>query len=396
MRALRLLGEGRSFYHCISRVVDRRKVFEGRDKEVFRKTMRNLEKFMGVRVVTYCLMGNHFHLLVEVPEPGSLRPLSEEELRGLLPLLNDSGTVATIEQELDRARERGDAVWRAEILERYERRRGSLSHFIKELKQRMTLYMNKKLDRTGTLWEGRFKSLLVEGHEISLMTVAAYIDLNPVRAGLVKSPEDYRWSGYSEALSGTRGAKLARRGLGIILSGCLHDRELRTDWRRTQNRYRQFLYEEGEVHETQTGAESDVRGSLPAGATPSSSLGRIPTMRPGFASGEVENAIRTQGVLPLTKVLRHRVRYLTDGVVLGTGSFVDGVFQREKEHGRGSPKRESGARKMRGAIWGVLRVMRDLRREVIGGGQDRELVPEAEKPGSRGPAKRRRCGGGGF
>ena len=363
MRALRLLGEGRSFYHCISRVVDRRKVFEGRDKEVFRKIMRNLERFMGVRVVTYCLMGNHFHLLVEIPEQGSLKPLSEEELRALLPLLHESAAVETIEQELDRARERGDATWQAEILERYERRRGSLSYFIKELKQRMTLYMNKKLDRTGTLWEGRFKSLLVEGHELSLMTVAAYIDLNPVRAGLVKNPEDYRWCGYAESLSGTRGAKQARRGLGIILSQCLHDSELRTDWRRTRNRYRQFLYEEGEVHETETetGEESAASGR----SSHRRSLGGI---RPGFASAEVEKVIQAQGVLPLRKVLRHRVRYMSDGVVLGTGSFVDGIFQREKEQGWDSPKRESGARKMRGAAWGVLRVMRDLRKGVLGKG----------------------------
>ena len=375
MRALRLLGEGRSFYHCISRVVDRRKVFEGRDKEVFRKTMRNLEQFMGVRVVTYCLMGNHFHLLVEIPEPGSLKPLDEEQLRALLPLLHDRAGVETIEQELDRARERGDEAWRAEILERYERRRGSLSYFLKELKQRMTLYMNKKLDRTGTLWEGRFKSLLVEGHELSLMTVAAYIDLNPVRAGLVEKPEDYRWCGYAEALSGTRGAKLARRGLGVVLSECLHDSELRTDWRRTQNRYRQFLYETGEVRESECESKSNEATATPhprsENATPPDSenatrRGVLRPIRPGFASAEVEKVIRARGVLPLSEVLRHRVRYLSDGAVLGTGAFVDGIFEREKERGRASPKRESGARHMRGASWGVLRVMRDLRKGVLG------------------------------
>ena len=371
MRALRLLGDGRSFYHCISRVVDRRKVFEGRDKEVFRKIMRNLERFMGVRVVTYCLMDNHFHLLVEVPEPGSLPPLDEEQLRALLPLLHDSAAVETIEQELDRAREQGDAAWQAEILERYERRRGSLSYFLKELKQRVTLYMNKKLDRTGTLWEGRFKSLLVEGHELSLMTVAAYIDLNPVRAGLVEKPEDYRWCGYAEALSGTRAAKLARRGLGVVLSECLHDSELRTDWRRTHNRYRQFLYEEGEVREYECDAEHTAPPSSTASASPRAShrpaTGPVlRPIRPGFASAEVEKVIRARGALPLREVLRHRVRYLSDGAVLGTGAFVDGIFEREKERGRASPKRESGAREMQGASWGVLRVMRDLRKEVLG------------------------------
>jgi putative transposase len=345
MRDLRLLGDGRSFYHCISRVVDRRKVFEGKDKEVFRKIMRNLERFMGVRVVTYCLMGNHFHLLVEVPDKGTLKPLSEDELRELLPFLHDCVAVETIEEELDRAREQGDVAWQAEILDRYERRRGSLSYFLKELKQRVTLYMNKKLDRTGTLWEGRFKSLLVEGHEMSLMTVAAYIDLNPVRAGLVKKPEDYRWSGYSEAFSGTKGAKLAREGLGVILSECLHDSELQTNWQRTQNRYRQFLYEEGEAR-----LADEYTGEG----------GRI-----GFTAEEVEEVVKAEGVMPIAAVLRHRVRYLSDGAVLGTAGFVDEIFLREKEAGRASPKRETGARMMRGAQWGEMRVMRDLRKEVI-------------------------------
>ena len=57
MRTARLLGEGRSFYHCVSRVVGRKIVFKDRDKAVFRKMMRSLEAFLGVKVVTYCFMG---------------------------------------------------------------------------------------------------------------------------------------------------------------------------------------------------------------------------------------------------------------------------------------------------------------------------------------------------
>jgi hypothetical protein len=51
--------------------------------------------------------------------------------------------------------------------------------------------------------------------------------------------------------------------------------------------------------------------------------------------------------------------------VLGTAGFVDEIFLREKEAGRASPKRETGARKMRGSQWGELRVLRDLKKEVI-------------------------------
>lgn len=210
----------------------------------------------------------------------------------------------------------------------------------------MTLYMNKKLGRTGTLWEGRYKSMLVEGDELALLTMAAYIDLNPVRAGIVAKPEDYRWCGYAEAVSGSRGAKLARSGLGLALAESLHDDSIRADWRRTANRYRQFLYEEG--------AEREADELTGEGA------------RRGFSEQEVEGVAESTGEMPLNAALRHRVRYFCDGAVLGTASFVEDVFVRRKEAGRFGETRQTGARKMRGAAWGDLRVLRDLQKDVIG------------------------------
>ncbi len=184
-------------------------------------------------MVTYCLMSNHSHLLPEVPDRGALAPLDEEGLLAVLPRLHDAVTVEGVRQELERARQAGDERWHREILDRYERRRGDLSLFLKELKLRVTFYMNKRLGRTGTLWEGRYKSVLVEDTERALLTMAAYIDLNPVRAGLAKTPEDYRWCGYAEALSGRRGAKAARGGLGRMLGEALQDGDFKHDWRRT-------------------------------------------------------------------------------------------------------------------------------------------------------------------
>jgi hypothetical protein len=77
----------------MSRVVDRRMVFKSKDKEVFRKILRNQETFTGVRVVTYCLMSNHFHLLLEVPAREALAPLDEDGLLAVLPLLHDAVSV---------------------------------------------------------------------------------------------------------------------------------------------------------------------------------------------------------------------------------------------------------------------------------------------------------------
>ena len=56
-----------AIYHCISRVVDRRFVFGDGEREAFRMFMRMQENFTGCRVLTYCVMSNHFHVLLEVP-----------------------------------------------------------------------------------------------------------------------------------------------------------------------------------------------------------------------------------------------------------------------------------------------------------------------------------------
>jgi putative transposase len=74
-----------------------------------------------------------------------------------------------------------------------------LSEFMKGLKQRFTQWFNGHHGRRGTLWEGRFKSVLVQdGYAARVM--AAYIDLNPIRAAMVQKPEDYKWCSYGEAV----------------------------------------------------------------------------------------------------------------------------------------------------------------------------------------------------
>ena len=60
-------------------------------------------------------------------------------------------------------------------------------------------YFNKRHNRTGTLWEGRYKSSVLDS-EAYLLTCMSYIDLNPVRAGLVEAPENFNWSSYKHLI----------------------------------------------------------------------------------------------------------------------------------------------------------------------------------------------------
>lgn len=73
---------------------------------------------------------------------------------------------------------------------------GGLSLMMQSLGRRYVRYINRLYNRTGTLWEGRFKSSLVES-ERYFLTCARYIELNPVRAAMVQNPADYPWSSYT-------------------------------------------------------------------------------------------------------------------------------------------------------------------------------------------------------
>ena len=345
MRQARIRGEGLSYYHCLSRVVDRRFIFGDEEREFAVALMRKLEAFLGLRVVTYALMSNHFHLLVEEPDREALPPLDRATLLRRLGYLYDRFTVESVREELDRAAATGNAVWMAQILGRYERRMGDVSIFMKEFKQRFTQWYNRRMGRKGTLWEERFKSVLVEGHEKALMTVAAYIDLNAVRAGMVERVEDYRWCGYASAVAGNR---WAREGLGRILrhSPLVSGEDWETNWEATAPVYRLWLYDQGEAPEVEDEG------------------GKIRKVRKGFSSAEVEAERERGGKMPLRQVIRLRVRYFTDGAVLGGAAFVESVYARHRE--RYGLKRKTGARPMEEADWEGLCVLRDLKRDRIG------------------------------
>lgn len=319
------LGEGCRYFHCISRVVNRDFVFGNEEREYFRQLLRKVEAFSGVRVLTWTILSNHFHLLVYVPDR---EKLTEKELLDRVGKLYDRQHVRELEGQLEQWRDPLFDEPRNALCERYFCRMYDLSEFMKTLKQRFTMWFNRGHGRKGTLWEERFKSVAVGGSWNAMLTVAAYIDLNSVRAGLVADPKDYRWCGYAEAVNGE---KAARTGIALAFE----EDGPPLDWGHVGTVYRKLLFGKRGRHDTQ------------AGITPQS----------------VEETLKNGGKLSIPALLRCRIRYFTDGAVIGTLGFVNRFF--ESRRTSFGPNRKSGARKMKGADWGDLRTLRDLQRDVI-------------------------------
>jgi REP element-mobilizing transposase RayT len=357
----------------ISRVVDRRLAFHREEKEHFRKLMRMYEAFSGCRVLAYAVMGNHFHLLLEVPprpetglDAGTLdRKVFAERLAGIY----RPGVVAEILKTLDiaLAATDGSEASRIRVTEEiagpYLVRMHDLSEFMNGVLKRFTRWFNRQHTRTGTLWEERFKSVIVESG-IPARTVTAYIDLNPVRAGLAADPADYRWSSYGEAVgAGARSVagKTARGGLvrALLCSDGVKDEPER--WGEVSGRYRLLLRQAME----RKGRSVAVRQGNEIGAAAGPAVaGFDDKTKDGVGDGptKVGGPFGFAREMGFAGVLMCRVRYFTSGAVIGSRETVEQCFEQARY--RFGSKRKTGARKMRGSATDaadVIWTMRDLR-----------------------------------
>jgi len=288
--------------HCVSRTVQGLKLLDDLSKETLTGMLWKLAGFCGLEVITYCIMSNHFHVLIRVPPAPQLT--DGQLIERLEGLYGPQGALTLLAREAMTERGKIDEDIRRKLLERM----GDVSAFVKELKQRFSRWYNRRHDRFGTLWAERFKSVLVEDQPSSVEAVAAYIDLNPVRAGLVEDPKDYRFCGYASAVAGNA---LARKGLMSF--------HAETKWGECAAAYRMRLFVGG-------------------GAAHQS--GKVV-----MDKEKIKEVLAQGGELSLGQVLRLRVRHMSDGVALGTRAFVEEVFVLYRD--KFGPKRKSGARPIR-------------------------------------------------
>ena len=340
-------------YHCVSRVVNREFVFGSVEKEQLRMFMRMYEVFSGNRVLSYCFMSNHIHVLLEVV-PAPWEGLTDGEFLRRLRAIHSEAAVAEVAGELAEACKLvaaglADESRVAAIHARFTYRMHDLSQFMKSFMQRYTQWHNGTHKRKGRLWEDRFKSVIVEDG-VACRTMAAYIDLNPVRAGMVADPASYRWSSYGEAVGGGNkgNGKKAREGL---VRACMSHEGVGFEsekWKEISRIYRRAM---GLALGRKSGrAEVDSRRRSQTTAT---------NTEEALAGKENGTVLPDLGIAAM---LLHRVRYFTDGAVIGGRAFVNEAFAAARE--RFGPRRISGARKLRGggaAAAGVLWSARDLR-----------------------------------
>jgi REP element-mobilizing transposase RayT len=263
-------------YHVISRTALDGFPFQVDEKEAFLAILRRYSQLFLTEVLGFCLMGNHFHLLVRMlPE----QRFSDRQIRQRFEAFYGESRVLTEGQM---------PCLRAKL--------ENLSEYIKAVKHAFSIDYNRRHDRAGTLWAQRFKSVIVEDGD-TLVHCLAYIDLNPVRAGLVQRPEQYRWSSLGYHVQRANRGHFLSLDLGLAAFG-----EMSTQER--LRRYRRHVYEAGAI---------------------------APANRPQAAviDAEILESERARAFsLGRIRRFRYRTRHFTDSGVIGSRGFVAKLYRR--------------------------------------------------------------------
>jgi REP element-mobilizing transposase RayT len=209
-RILALAGADSACQHVMSRMVDGLEFWDDVEKEALDRLLRKMAAFLGVRLLTHAVMGNHFHALLEIPnkEQWLARfdgPEGETAFWAHLATFYQGESLGRLRRRVEEARQTGRTGEADKIIDSIKRRMCDVSIWAKEVKERYSRWLNRRRNRQGTIWMDRFRNVLVQNGQ-ALHCMALYIEMNPVRAGLAGHPRDYRWCGLAAAARGDAGA----------------------------------------------------------------------------------------------------------------------------------------------------------------------------------------------
>ena len=265
-------------YHVMSRTALDGFPLGDIEKDFILNLIRKFSALYFVEILGFCIMGNHFHLLVKmIPEYN----YTDEEIQKRYD--NFYGD---------------DQMFAAGWIPSLRVKLSSLSEFVREIKVGFARYYNKRHHRRGYFWGDRFKSVIVENGE-TLIHCLAYIDLNPVRAGLVERPEDYRWNSLGYHVQTNKKDNFLSLDFGLVEFGVLEAEE-------RLRRYRRYVYEAGALDRPDKATAKTID------------------------KGILENERQKNFEIRRKDRFRHRTRYFTDSGIIGSREFVSTNYQKFK------------------------------------------------------------------
>jgi len=272
-----------AWYHLYCRVSARRGEFPLSGVAPTRRLIETIEHFSRIyfcEVAAFCVMGNHYHLVVRFEGE---REVSHEELRDRNRIMYPGRTA---QDQID--------LWSDEQWDHYRKRLFDVAEFMRNVQMAYARWYNRANERHGRFWADRYKSVIL-GDKAAVLDCILYVELNPVRAGLVEQPEE--WQGSSVFLR-----EIGEDGWLMSLTKILN----RKRRKKALVEFRELLYYRGAVptKEGQAAISEDL-------------LER--EISRGFAS---------------SGLYRKRLRYFVDGLAVGTEEFVRDQLTLMWEEGR--------------------------------------------------------------
>jgi len=273
-----VIDDAATVYHVMSRTALDGFPLKDVEKNFMLDLIKKLSSLYCAEILGFCLMGNHFHLLVKmIPE---YHFPDDEIQRRFEAFYGDSREFAAGQIP----------YWREKL--------SSLSEFVREIKVGFARYYNRRHNRRGYFWGDRFKSVIVDKGE-TLVNCLAYIDLNPLRAGLVERPEEYRWNSIGYHLQTGNKDNFLSTDFG------LKEFNVKSEKERIRG-YRRYVYEAGAVNRPDKGKTKVIGDKM---------LGK---------------ERKREFELSRSDRFRYRTRYFSDSGIIGSKEFVSENYQRFK------------------------------------------------------------------
>jgi len=276
-------NETDAWYHLYSRIAAHRGVYPLSGAVPTRRLIGLIDHFSAIyfcEVAAFCVMGSHYHLVTKFDQA---RKVSRKELRARTRLMYPS-RVAQLQID----------GWNEEQWEHYRRRLFDVSEYMRNIQAGFASWYNRSFERRGRFWADRFKSVFLEDKQ-AVLDCMLYVELNPVRAGLVQRPEE--WVGSSIYLR-----EVAKDDWLTPLEKFM-DQPTK---KKALQEFRERLY---------------YRGNIPT--TPGQSA-----ISREVLDREIARGFAVRGIF------RKRLGYFVDGVVIGSEVFIRDQLSQMREEGQ--------------------------------------------------------------